>query len=324
MDLLNNLGICYKGDYITQGSISDKSKKSSQLNIKNTEFIIRNDGKDMDFSSVSSSYSGNIIFHLPTININQSNLKEIKEMVSELLKNKPTLLTIDASTLLYETYDWSTSEEQQNYLKNMAKGIATIASNNIPVAIENTGLDKDNELFGKTITNMSDILIYTRNTLVEQFDFDRESANKLVGISLNIGNIMKVSEIIDLDNWIKVFNNDIKCIKVKEIEKSIPLFDQLLTLVINNEIDSPLLLETKEEIESIVNIFGKFEYLVKNKMDGKDLNLDSYRNIVNSKYNEYNYNFNTAQSGFTNIVIICMILFTVIAAVLMFYVQLKR
>ena len=324
MDLLNNLGICYKGDYITQGSISDKSKKSSQLNIKNTEFIIRNDGKDMDFSSVLSSYSGNIIFHLPTININQSNLKEIKEMVSELLKNKPTLLTIDASTLLYETYDWSTSEEQQNYLKNMAKGIATIASNNIPVAIENTGLDKDNELFGKTITNMSDILIYTRNTLVEQFDFDRESANKLVGISLNIGNIMKVSEIIDLDNWIKVFNNDIKCIKVKEIEKSIPLFDQLLTLVINNEIDSPLLLETKEEIESIVNIFGKFEYLVKNKIDGKDLNLDSYRNIVNSKYNEYNYNFNTAQSGFTNIVIICMILFTVIAAVLMFYVQLKR
>lgn len=324
MDLLNNLGICYKGDYITQGSISDKSKKSSQLNIKNTEFIIRNDGKDMDFSSVSSSYSGNIIFHLPTININQSNLKEIKEMVSELLKNKPTLLTIDASTLLYETYDWSTSEEQQNYLKNMAKGIASIASNNIPVAIENTGLDKDNELFGKTITNMSDILIYTRNTLVEQFDFDRESANKLVGISLNIGNIMKVSEIIDLDNWIKVFNNDIKCIKVKEIEKSIPLFDQLLTLVINNEIDSPLLLETKEEIESIVNIFGKFEYLVKNKIEGKDLNLDSYRNIVNSKYNEYNYNFNTAQSGFTNIVIICMILFTVIAAVLMFYVQLKR
>ena len=324
MDLLNNIGICYKGDYITQGSIDDKSKKSSQLNIKNTEFIIRNDGKDSDFSSVSSFYSGNIIFHLPTININQSNLKEIKDVVLELLKNKPVLFTIDASTLLYETYDWSTAEEQQNYLKNIAKGIATIASNNVPVAIENTGLDKNSALFGKTITNMSDILVYTRNTLVEQFDFDRETANKMIGISLNIGNIMKNSEIIDLDNWFKVFYNDIKCIKVKEIEKSIPLFDQLLTLVINNEVDAPVLLETKDEIESIVNIYGKYKYLVKNKIDGKELNLDSYRNIINSKYNEYNYNFNTAQSGFTNIVIICMILFTVVAAVLMFYVQLKR
>ena len=51
MDLLKNLGICYKGDYISQGSINDKSKKSSQLNMNNTEFIIRKDGKDMDFSN---------------------------------------------------------------------------------------------------------------------------------------------------------------------------------------------------------------------------------------------------------------------------------
>ena len=324
MDLLKNLGICYKGDYITQGSISDKSKKSSQLNINNTEFIVRKDGKDMDFSNVSNLYSGNIIFHLPTISVNQTNLKEVKDIMLELMKNNPCLLTIDASTLLFETYDWSTTEEQQNYLKNFAKAIATIASNNIPVAIENTGLDKGNTLFGKTITNISDLLVYTRNTLVEQFDFTREDANRIVGVSLNVGNLMDNKENIELDNWFKVFYNDIKVIKVKNIENTIPLLNQLLTLVIDNSIDVPILLESKAEIEGIVNEYRKFEHLVKNKIDGNPMNFDGYQNVINSRYNEYNYNFSSAQSGYTTAVIICMILFTVIAAVLMFIVQIKH
>ncbi len=324
MDLLKNLGICYKGDYITQGSMNDKSRKSTQLGINNTEFIIRNDGKDNDFSNISNLYTGNIIFHLPTINVSQSNLKQVKDVLLELMKNKIYLLTIDASTLLYETFDWSTSEEQQNYLKNMAKGIASIASNNIPVAIENTSLDKDNVLFGKNVTNMSDLLVYTRNMLVEQYDFTRENANKMVGISLNVGNLIKNSEIIDLDNWFKVFYNDIKCIKVKDIENTIPLLNQLLDLVINNNVDVPIILESKVEIEAIVNAYRKFEHLVKNKIEGKPLNFDGYQNIINSRYNEYNYNFNSAQSGYTNAVIICMILFTVIAAILMFILQVKH
>ena len=324
MDLLKNLGISYRGDYITQGSINDKSKKSAQLNINNTEFMVRDDGKDNDFSNVSNIYDGNVIFHLPTINVSQSNLKEVKDTIIELMKNNISLLTIDASTLLYETFDWSTSEEQQNYLKNMAKGIATLASNNIPIAIENTGLDKNNPLFGKTITNMSDLLVYSRNALVEQYDFTREKANSMIGISLNIGNIMKTSEIVDLGGWFKVFYNDIRCVKVKNIDNTIPLFNQLLDILINNNIDIPILLETKDEIEAIVNSYKKFEYLVKNKIEGKPMNLDGYQNIINSRYNEYNYNFNSAQSGYTNAVIICMILCTAIAAVLMIMVKMKH
>ena len=31
MDLLNNIGISYKGDYIVQGSLVDKCKKSNKL-----------------------------------------------------------------------------------------------------------------------------------------------------------------------------------------------------------------------------------------------------------------------------------------------------
>ena len=324
MDLLKNLGICYKGDYITQGSQRDKAKKSSQLDIKITEFVIRNDGKNMDFGNVSSLYSGKIIFHLPTININQTNLKAIKDELISLMVNNINLVTIDASTLLYETYEWSTEEEQQNYLKNMAKGIATLASNNIPIAIENTDLDKNSLVFGKTISNISDLLVYTRNTLVEQFDFTRERANDIVGISLNVGNLVKTNEVIGLENWFKVFYNDIKCIKVNNIENTIPLFNQLLDLIIANNKDVPIILETKEEIEAIVNAYRKFEHLVKNKIDGKPLNFEGYQNLVNSRYNEYNYNFNSAQSGYTNAVIIIMILLTTIIAILMFILQVKH
>ena len=324
MDILSNLGICYKGDYIAQGSQSDKCKKSNQLEIKYTEFIVRNDGKDMDFENVSNLYSGNLIFHLPTININQTNLKTVKDTLNTLMKNNIKLITIDASTLLYETYDWSTTEEQQNYLKNMAKGIANLASSNIPVAIENTKLDKNNLLFGKTTSNMSDLLVYTRNALIEEYDFTREKANNMVGISLNIGNLVKTSEIVNLENWFKIFYNDIRCIKVNDIESRIPLFNQLLDLTIKYNLNVPIILETKDEIEAINNTYRKFEYLVKKKIEVKPLTFDGYQNIANSRYNEYNYNFNSAQSGYTNAIIICIILLTAIVAVLMLMLEMKH
>lgn len=323
MELLNNLGICYKGDYISQGSQNDKCKKSVQLGIKNTEFIVRKDGKNMDFENISKIYSGFTIFHLPAVDINQANLKELKEDLSIIMKNKIDLITIDASNLLFETFDWSTEEEQQNYLKNMSKGLATIASHRIPIAIENPDIYKNSTYFGKTISNISDLILYTRNALVEQFEINRDIADNLVGVSINVSNLIRTSEIVDLSSWIKVFNNDIMCVKVSNIENSIPLFSQLLDLIIDNNIDVPLLLETKEEIESISNEYRKFEHLVKNKIEGKPLNFNNYTNIMKSRYNEYNYSFNSAQSGYTNIIIISMILLTAIIAVLMIMVQLK-
>ena len=322
MEILNNLGICYIGDYINQGSQFDKCRKSNQLGIKNTEFLVRNDGKNMDFENVSNDYNGNILFHLPSINVNQSNLKEIKDSLNLLLKNNIKLITIDASTLLYDTFEWCTKEEQQNYLRNMASSIASICTSNIKVAIENTNLDKNAEIFGKTISNISDLLMYTRNILIEQYDYSREKANDSVGISINLYNLIKTNEIVDLENWFKVFNKDILCIKVRKIDTIIPMFNQLLDLVIKYEIDVPILLETKEELENIVNDYKKFEYLVKCKVDGKSLDLSNYKDINNTKYNDYNYNFNSMQSGYTNIVIICIILLTTIIAVLMFMLKL--
>lgn len=321
MELLNNLGISYTGDYISQGSIVDRCKKSSKLGIKNTEFIIRNDGKNMDFNNINNLYSGNIIFHMPTININQSNLKYVKETLNELIKNDIKLVTIDASTLLFETYDWSTDEEQENYLRNMAKGIASLVTDDIDVAIENTSKEKDNLLFGKSASNMSDLLVYTRNSLVEQFNYSREDANKKIGISLNVSNLIEANEQNNLENWFKVFYNDIKCIKVSDVQKELITFNEVLDLIISNDLDVPLIYKTKEELEGIPNDYKKFEHLVKNKLEGKPLNFEGYQNIV---VKEENYNFSSAQSGFTNAVIICMIILTAIVGVLMFVMQSKH
>ena len=321
LDIINNLGISYKGDYIIQGSQIDRCKKSEQLNIKNSEFYIRNDGKDLNFDNISNFYTGNIYYHLPTLNLNQTNLKELKEIIPVISKNNPKLYTINASSLLYESYEWSTEEEQQNYLKNMSKGIASLIFDNIPIAIENTSLEKDNMLFGKSVSNISDLLVYTRNTLVEQFEYSRDTANKMVGVSLNIGNLIKTDEIKNINEWLKVFYNDIRCIKIKDFENNVLLLSEIIDFLNKEQLDIPIFLENKEELELIANNYKKFEYIVKNKLDGKPMNFVGYQDIVD---NEVPEDFKSSQKGYTNLIIICMILLTVIAAVLMLLVHMRQ
>ena len=323
MDLIKNLGISYRGDYINQGSYIEKFKKSSELNTNYTEFVIRNDGKGIFTDNLTSYYNGNIILHLPTINTNQTNLKNVKDTVISLLQNNIKLITIDASSLSGDTFDWCTAEEQQNYLKNMANGIASLCEFNIDIAIENTAKDKNELLFGRTISNMSDLLVYTRNALVEKYNYTREQANSRVGISLSIRKLRKVNNSLDLNTWFKVFYNDIKCIKVNDIENTLPDIDGLLDLVISTNIDVPILLETKNELEKIVNEYKKFKFIVNKKLNREVLNFDGYQEIADSTYNEYNYNIASSQSGYTSAIIVIMIILTLIIAVLMVLVKLR-
>ncbi len=323
MDIIKNLGICYRGDYINQGSNIEKCKKASELDTLYTGFVIRNDGKGNIADSLSSYYNGNIILHLPTINTNQTNLKNVKDIVLSLIQNNIKLLVIDASSLLADTFDWCTPEEQQNYIKNMANGIASLCEFNIDIAIENTAKEKNDLLFGKSISNMSDLLVYTRNALVEKYNYTREQANSRVGISLSIRKLKKVDNTLDLNTWFKVFYNDIKCIKVNDIEKSLQDIDSLLDLVISTNIDVPILLETKSELEKIVNEYKKFKFIVNKKLNHETLNFDGYQEIADSTYNEYNYNIASSQSGFTSAIIIIMIILTIIVAILMVLVKLR-
>lgn len=323
MDLLNNIGISYKGDYIVQGSLVDKCKKSNKLSIKNIELMVRNDGKDIDYKNLPDLYNGNIIFHLPSINISQTNLKNIKQTLSNIMNDKIKLLTIDASTLLYDTYEWSTTEEQQNYLKNIAKGIASLCTYKIDIAIENPDLYKNNMLFGKSYSNLSDLLVYVRNVLVEEYGYTREDANKRVGVSLNITNLINTNEISNINKWLKVFYNDLKCIKIGKLDNILPLLNQLLDIIVENEEETPIILETKDELEDINNVYNKFVFLIKNKQSGKPFNFDGYHNVARSKYNEFNY-IGSGQSGYTNIIITIMIILTIVIAVLMILVAYKR
>ncbi len=323
MDIIKNLGISFRGDYINQGSLIEKSKKASELNTDYTEFVIRNDGKGIFNENLSSYYNGNIILHLPTINNNQTNLKNVKDIVISLLTNNIKLLVIDASTLSSDTFDWSTTEEQQNYLKNMANGIASLCEFNIDIAIENTSKDKNELLFGRTVSNMSDLLVYTRNALVEKYNYTREQANNRVGISLNLRKLRKTNNSLELNTWFKVFYNDIKCIKVNDIENTLSDINNLYDLIISTNMDVPVLYETKSELEKIVNEYKKYKFIVNKKSRNELLNFEGYQEIPDSTYNEYNYNIASSQSGFTNAIVIIMIILTLIIAVLMVLVKLK-
>lgn len=321
MELLNNLGITYSGDYISQGSLIDKCKKSAKLKIKNTEIIFKDDGKDTDYKSIVDCYSGDMIIHVPTINISQSNLKAIKEILSNTVNDSVKLIIIPASSLLYETYEWSTIQEQQNYLRNTAKGIASLITYGVPIAIENTTKYKNNLLFGKSMSNIADLLVYTRSILVDEEGFTKEDAANMIGISLNVSNLREVNEIGNIDKWFRNFYNDLKCIKIDNIETNLNIVTWLLDAIILNNIDCKFMYGIKSDLEDINNEFNKFEYIVNNKLEGKELNFDHYHPIAQAKYNEFSGNFTSAQSGYTNMIIIIMVLLTVIIAVLMFMVK---
>ena len=80
MDSFNKIGISYIGDYIEQGSNIDKCEKSEKLSAKYIELYIRKDGKESNVKDLLKIYHGELLFHLPTLKQDLSNLtpKEIK------------------------------------------------------------------------------------------------------------------------------------------------------------------------------------------------------------------------------------------------------
>lgn len=323
MELLNNIGISYIGSYISQGSLIDKCKKSTSLGLKNVEFIIRNDGKGTNFNNIDEYYKGNIIVHAPTININQSNLKTIKEYLRDLSKNNIKLVTIEPSTLLKDAFDWSTSEEQQNYLKNIARGLTSIIVNNgVSIAIENSSMDKNNKLFGCSEYNISDLLVHTKKILVEEYEYSKEEASKAVGVSLNINNLVDNGDIKNANEWFKLFYNDIRCIKINNSESNMKYFDYLITTVLNISLDVPILIGIDSDIEYINNEYYYYMSAVRDKINGKTISFEKNEKRVPIEINN-NYRISTAQSGFTNVIVVIIILFTVISAVLMVLVELQ-
>lgn len=317
MDYFNKIGISYTGDYIIQGSNVDKCLKSEKLSSKYTELMVRKDGKELDEESINKIYHGTLLYHLPTLRYDLSNLKQITNFVMTLVKNGVKYATIDASILPLDVYDWSTMEEQQDYIKTLSNGFAQLISNGITLLIENVKDDNNISYFGKRVENLSDILMYTRNTLIKNYDYSRDKANESIGVSFNVTKLYE--NINEYSKWFTILGNNIKVVKVTDVDNAVSIFDGILTKSLEANIDPIILLQIDKEIEEVNKKYRKFEYLVNLKRNEKPMTLDNYTEI-NEKNNEDEYDFSTSnQSGYSSVVIISMIVITILIAIIMLY-----
>ena len=307
---LENVGISYNASYLLQGNQIERCKKSIDLNAKVTELLLRTDKKDCDIDNIKKVYKGKVLFHVPAINPDLANLKSVNELVRTLSENGIKMITINASNLSLDLFEWSTLEEQKKYFLNIVTAIATLASNKIEVAIDNLKRNESNTMFGSDIAQVTDIIVYSRKMLVKDFGFKEDVAEKYIGLSLNIDNIDVSSDKENLNNWFEVFNNSIKCIKISNLdnEKNIKLITDMCKK--NNYI---VLLKTESDIDEVDEQF----VLLLNLM-GVDINVIKESSIKtkikdNSKNNK----------KITNIIIALMIITTIIILCMMFLLELR-
>lgn len=307
---LENVGISYNASYLLQGNQIERCKKSIDLNAKVTELLLRTDKKDCDIDNIKKVYKGKVLFHVPAINTDLANLKSVNELVRTLSENGIKMITINASNLSLDLFEWSTLEEQKKYFLNIVTAIATLASNKIEVAIDNLKHNESNTMFGSDIAQVTDIIVYSRKMLVKDFGFKEDVAEKYIGLSLNIDNIDVSSDKENLNNWFEVFNNSIKCIKISNLdnEKNIKLITDMCKK--NNYI---VLLKTESDIDEVDEQF----VLLLNLM-GVDINVIKESSIKtkikdNSKNNK----------KITNIIIALMIITTIIILCMMFILELR-
>ena len=305
MDVVKDLGISYKASYLIQGNQMERCSTSTALNVKYTCLYARTDGKDFNIESILKNYKGNIVFHLPSINPDLSNLTPVNNLVKKIVDSKLKLVTIDASNLSSDLFEWSTLEEQKKYFLNVVTGIATLASNKIEVAIENSKSSTSNSKFGSCISQMTDIIVYSRRLLVKDFGFSEGDAEKYIGISLNIDNINFDNEKEGILNYMEVFDKNIKVIKFESYNR----LNMILDLLKQREKDVLVFYNTKEDLDEIKEKFISLRNEIENSIEDTSILNDS-KKLVNNK-------------GFTNIIMYSMILLTIVIVVLMFIIKLK-
>ncbi len=307
MDLMNQIGIAYKAGYLVQGNQLERCKTSNNLHVNNTVLQIRSDGKNSDISSLSKIYKGNIIFHLPSINPDLSNLKIVEDLVKKIKEVNSKLVSINSSNLSSDLFEWSTLDEQKKYFLNVVTSIATIASNKIEVAIENLKPNDIDSMFGSNISQITDIVVYSRRLLVKDFGFNEEEAEKYIGISFNIDNIDLQDDSESILNYFEVFNKAIKLVKISNLDN----LNDVLDIIVEKKINVPICLQTTSELEEIKNEFEKFKNIIIEK------------NIENGIPIEKKVNIKRNNKGISNIIIITIITLTIIIVILMFIIKLQ-
>ena len=307
---LENVGISYNASYLLQGNQIERCKKSIDLNAKVTELLLRTDKKDCDIDNIKKVYKGKVLFHVPAINPDLANLKSVNELVRTLSENGIKMITINASNLSLDLFEWSTLEEQKKYFLNIVTAIATLASNKIEVAIDNLKRNESNTMFGSDIAQVTDIIVYSRKMLVKDFGFKEDVAEKYIGLSLNIDNIDVSSAKESLNNWFEVFNNSIKCIKVSNLdnEENIKFLTDICKK--NNYV---VLLKTESDLDEVDE-----QYVSLLNLMGVDVNITK-ENSKKTKIKDISKN----NKKITNIIIALMIITTVIILCMMFILELR-
>ena len=299
---LNNIGISYSGSYLLQGNQIERLKKSLELKANTTELLLRTDKKECDIDSLRKVYNGNILFHVPAINPDLANLKIVNEIVRNLKENKIELITINASNLSLDLFEWSTLDEQKKYFLNIVTAISTLASNKIEVAVDNIKYEENNNLFGSNIAQMTDIIVYSRKMLVRDFGFREDEAEKYIGLSLNIDNIRTDSSKESLENWMEVFSNSIKCIKISNSNDADKI-NKMLDIMEKDNKDYTILLSTNSDLDEINSGYINLINLIDKD---SSIEIEEKNTITDIKSDKKMTNYIILGMIIATIVIICM------------------
>lgn len=306
---LNNIGISYSGSYLLQGNQIERLKKSLELKANTTELLLRTDKKECDIDSLRKVYNGNILFHVPAINPDLANLKIVNEIVRNLKENKIELITINASNLSLDLFEWSTLDEQKKYFLNIVTAISTLASNKIEVAVDNIKYEENNNLFGSNIAQMTDIIVYSRKMLVRDFGFREDEAEKYIGLSLNIDNIRTDSSKESLENWMEVFSNSIKCIKIFNSNDTDKI-NKMLDIMEKDNKDYTILLSTNSDLDEINNGYINLINLIDKD---SSIEIEEKNTVTDIK----------SDKQMTNYIILGMIIATIVIICMMFVLKLR-
>lgn len=299
---LNNIGISYSGSYLLQGNQIERLKKSLELKANTTELLLRTDKKECDIDSLRKVYNGNILFHVPAINPDLANLKIVNEIVRNLKENKIELITINASNLSLDLFEWSTLDEQKKYFLNIVTAISTLASNKIEVAVDNIKYEENNNLFGSNIAQMTDIIVYSRKMLVRDFGFREDEAEKYIGLSLNIDNIRTDSSKESLENWMEVFSNSIKCIKISNTNDTDKI-NKMLDIMEKDNKDYTILLSTNSDLDEINSGYINLINLIDKD---SSIEIEEKNTVTDIKSDKQMTNYIILEMIIATIVIICM------------------
>lgn len=306
---LNNIGISYSGSYLLQGNQIERLKKSLELKANTTELVLRTDKKECDIDSLRKVYNGNILFHVPAINPDLANLKIVNEIVRNLKENKIELITINASNLSLDLFEWSTLDEQKKYFLNIVTAISTLASNKIEVAVDNIKYEENNNLFGSNIAQMTDIIVYSRKMLVRDFGFREDEAEKYIGLSLNIDNIRTDSSKESLENWMEVFSNSIKCIKISNSNDTDKI-NKMLDIMEKYNKDYTILLSTNSDLDEINSGYINLINLIDKD---SSIEIEEKNTVTDIK----------SDKKMTNYIILGMIIATIVIICMMFVLKLR-